>query len=35
MAWIESDPSADANKVGGIDGADVEAFFVPWQAGGC
>ena len=26
---------ADFNRDGGIDGADVEAFFALWEAGGC
>ena len=26
---------ADVNEDGGVDGGDVEAFFLLWEAGGC
>jgi len=29
------DCSADFNQDGGVDGSDVESFFLVWQAGGC
>jgi thiamine monophosphate synthase len=41
MLIINDDPrlaaevGADVNHDGGVDGGDVETFFVIWQAGGC
>jgi len=33
--WVQANAGADDNQDGGIDGADVGAFFDFWVTGGC
>jgi len=33
VIWTTGEPGGDANGDGGVDGQDVEFFFVEWQMG--